>query len=131
MVIGLENSEPLSVKITGNNSRNKSRPKFRSKESMSGFNQYGAISLHRIQRTVKILPLRARLQFLAAITDLLKICKTKFTFPPPGRGAISSYYAISSSFARLIALVSFCKTKCTFLSYRRAFNFTTRKLLRF
>ena len=56
---------------------------------MSGFNQYGAISLHRIQRTVKILPLRARLQFLAAITDLLKICKTKFTFAPPGRGGPS------------------------------------------
>lgn len=53
---------------------------------MSGFNQYGAIFLHRIQRTVKILPLRARLQFLAAITDLLKICKTKFTPPLLGGG---------------------------------------------
>ncbi len=35
------------------------------------------------------------------------------------------HLAIPSSFARLISPVSFCQTKCTFHSYRRAFNFTT------
>ena len=37
---------------------------------MSGFNQYGAIFLHRVQCTEKILPLRARFQFLAAIAHI-------------------------------------------------------------